>query len=601
LIQFAPFAFLWLVLINQLRVEWTVNPQYNYGWAVPLLCAYLGYRRWKMGAGRGGRGMGDGRWKMEDGSLAGVGSTPVSHLRSPISEPAIFYLLFALLALLYAPTRLIQEANPEWRLVSWALALEVVGLTLVFLAAGVQSPKSKVQSLEGQRVRPAAEMGDGRRKMGDGSGAVEHGSSIFRLPSSIFRALAFPLLFFLVAVPWPTFLEHPTVEWLTRANVGVVIELLNGLGIPALQQGNVIEISNGLVGIDEACSGIRSVQASLMISLFLGEFYRLTVLRRGALCFGGLAAAFVFNVVRTFFLTWVASKQGLAVMAQWHDAEGVGVLVACFLSVWGLAARLGRKMGDGESEMEDGRREIAEGMGDETEPSKVGVPFAGDVSAPVSRLPSPVFLASLLLLWLVLTEVGVEGWYRFHEAKLPQSVQWKAHVPVSAGVKELPLAETARQLLRYDEAQNTAWREADGIRWQMIYLRWRPGRVAVHLAKSHTPEVCLTAAGRKLEAISDLKSFTVDGLRLPFRSYMYREGNRPVYVFYCLWEDRTEEQGFRGEELTYDNRFSPVWAGRRNLGQRVLEMAVWGMDDLGQAEAALKKQLEAVIQKQSRN
>src|SRR5205823_2703551 len=142
--------------------------------------------------------------------------------------------------------------------------------------------------------------------------------------------------FFLVAVPWPTFVEHPTVELLTRGNVGAVVELLNAFGIPAIPQGNVIEISNGLVGIDEACSGIRSVQASLMISLFLGELYRLGLLRRLALCFGGLAAAFVFNVVRTLLLTWVAAKQGLPVMAQWHDPAGVGVLVACFLSVWGL-------------------------------------------------------------------------------------------------------------------------------------------------------------------------------------------------------------------------------------------------------------------------
>jgi len=655
LIQLLPFAFLWLILINQLRIEWTVNPQYNYGWAVPFLCAFLGYRRWKMGDGT--RVLEDGRRKMEDESLTGVGSAPISHLPSPISRlpSLLFYLLLALLALLYAPTRLIQEANPEWRLVSWALALEVIGLTLVFLRIGGGD-----QSLVGQRVPPAVVVrGVGVPPAYLSPAAESKPAKEFHLPSSIFH---FPLLFFLVAVPWPTFLEHPTVELLTRANVGVVIELLNGLGIPAIQQGNVIEISNGLVGIDEACSGIRSVQASLMISLFLGEFYRLTVLRRGVLCFGGLLAAFVFNVVRTFFLTWVASKQGLAVMAQWHDPAGVGVLVACFLGVWGLATLLAQredgrwKMGDGRQEMEDGSKAAAQraspatnrgagvppavhsGVGvspanlsvaDEAERSEVsarfpsdapaaasdetpaprgfagGTPaprgFGGETAAPVSRLPSSIYLPSALLLWLLAVESGVEVWYRIHEARLPKSVQWNAHAPAGAeGSKELPLAEAVRQLLRYDEAQNTIWREADGTHWQMIYLRWRPGRVAVHLAKSHTPEVCLTAAGRKLEAMSDLKWFSVQGLRLPFRSYMYREGNRPVYVFYCLWEDRAEEQGFRGEELTYDNRFSPVWAGRRNLGQRVLEMAVWGMEDLAQAEAGLKKQLEAVIQKQSR-
>ncbi len=40
-----PLAWLWFVLINDLRVEWTVNPQYSYGWAVPFLCAFLVWQR----------------------------------------------------------------------------------------------------------------------------------------------------------------------------------------------------------------------------------------------------------------------------------------------------------------------------------------------------------------------------------------------------------------------------------------------------------------------------------------------------------------------------------------------------------------------------
>ena len=40
-----PLAFLWFVLIDHLRMEWTVNPQYTYGWAVPFLCLYLLYER----------------------------------------------------------------------------------------------------------------------------------------------------------------------------------------------------------------------------------------------------------------------------------------------------------------------------------------------------------------------------------------------------------------------------------------------------------------------------------------------------------------------------------------------------------------------------
>jgi hypothetical protein len=56
--------------------------------------------------------------------------------------------------------------------------------------------------------------------------------------------------------------------------------LLGWLGVAALQHGNVIEVATGNVGIDKACSGIRSFQATLMISLFLGKLYRLNMTRR---------------------------------------------------------------------------------------------------------------------------------------------------------------------------------------------------------------------------------------------------------------------------------------------------------------------------------
>ena len=40
------FAFLWLEIIHQLASEWTLNPQYGYGWTVPFLAAFLLWQRW---------------------------------------------------------------------------------------------------------------------------------------------------------------------------------------------------------------------------------------------------------------------------------------------------------------------------------------------------------------------------------------------------------------------------------------------------------------------------------------------------------------------------------------------------------------------------
>ncbi len=118
------------------------------------------------------------------------------------------------------------------------------------------------------------------------------------------------------------------------------MELIGWLGIPALPHGNVIEVATGEVGISDACSGIRSFQATLMISLFLGELYRLSGVRRAVLCLGGFAMSFLFNLVRISLLVWVAASHGIAAIANWHDPAGVTILVACFCGLWAFAVLL---------------------------------------------------------------------------------------------------------------------------------------------------------------------------------------------------------------------------------------------------------------------
>ena len=292
-----PLAWLWFVLINDLRVEWTVNPQYSYGWIVPFLCVFL---LWRSATSTAESRKSDSGFRFQHFSL--------HHLPS-----SIFYLLFALLALLYLPTRLIEVANPDWRLVSWALALEVIGITLCVLRAACSSP---------------AGAGEDVHRTGEGS--------LFQVSSLKFQFsdFIFPFLFFLVSVPWPTLIESPLIQALTRMDVGATCELAGWFGIPAIPHGNVIEVAGGQVGIDEACSGIRSFQATLMISLFLGEFYRLRIWRR-AFCVGtGFALALLLNLIRQLVLVWVAATKGVPAIAQWHDPTGVIILLGCFMSLW---------------------------------------------------------------------------------------------------------------------------------------------------------------------------------------------------------------------------------------------------------------------------
>lgn len=510
----APLAWLWFVLLDDLRGEWTVNPQYSYGWAVPFLCVFLIVQNLK------------------------------SESRNQKSETHFrFQFLFALLALLYAPTRLIQEANPGWRFVSWALALEVIGITFCAL----------------------------RMVSGTGRWAV--------------GAWRFPLLFFLVAVPWPTVVESPLIQALTRLDVAATCELTGWLGIPAVPHGNVIEVATGRVGVDEACSGIRSFQATLMISLFLGAFYELGTGRRVVCVFAGFALALLLNLGRLLVLVWVAATRGVPAIAQWHDPTGVVILLGCFCGLWALGAGLARK----KSPKPENNLQPSTFNGTVADESQK--PESGNV-LPCSAFP---ISASALIAWLVLVEAGVEGWYRWHEARLPAAVTWQVDWPTNNPTfKEQQFAEDTRRLLRFSDGRNVAWQE-DGLGWQVFFLHWQPGRTAVRLAQNHTPEVCLAAAGHKLAGGDREETLAVHSLRMPFRFYRLTDTPQPVFVAYCLWDDRASARHFETSSLTYGNRLAPVLAGRRNSGQRSIELVLAGADDPAAARAAVQSLLEKII------
>src|ERR1700682_4130217 len=105
---FAPWiaaAALWLWLFAHLQVEWSLNPQYNYGWAVPFLALLMFWFR----------------WQRRPGPHPGARNNAIA------KRPA------GLLLVLLLPLRVIEEANPDWRLLSLLLALCAVDFSLLSL------------------------------------------------------------------------------------------------------------------------------------------------------------------------------------------------------------------------------------------------------------------------------------------------------------------------------------------------------------------------------------------------------------------------------------------------------------------------------------
>src|SRR5262249_53683860 len=153
---------------------------------------------------------------------------------------------------------------------------------------------------------------------------------------------AFVFGFLFLALPIPDTIYFPLVSGLQSAVAAATVALLNLAGIPAEQIGSAIQLPACVVGIDEACSGIRSLQSTVLATLFIGY---LTLRKRSlqATLFGlGVLLAMGGNLLRCFCLSYIAHARGLAAIDSFHDAAGWSILAFTAGGVAAAAWWLGR-------------------------------------------------------------------------------------------------------------------------------------------------------------------------------------------------------------------------------------------------------------------
>jgi hypothetical protein len=152
-------------------------------------------------------------------------------------------------------------------------------------------------------------------------------------------------------------------------------------------------------------------------------------------------------------------------------------------------------------------------------------------------------------------------------------------------------------LLRFDSGSSAAWTDADGHQWNGYFLSWEPGRVSKYLAMSHYPSVCLPATGLNLVAETAPWEWRYDQLRLPFAGYRFTDAGRAVHVFHCIAEDRPrpDDAGFTYHQVTTEERLASVRRGERNLGQRVLGLAVHGCASPQEARRLVEQTLGSLV------
>ena len=436
-------------------------------------------------------------------------------------------LITVLLAATMLPVHLLLEATPDWRFAHWSFATAVVGISLC-----------------------AVHMAGGRPWL---------------------MHFGFPIAFIFVAVPWPTRIElwiiHTFTGWVSALTVGG----LNLCGIPAIQDGNVIEISTGKVGVEDACSGVRSFQATIMAALFLGQLWTFALRSRLVLLGSGVVLAFFCNAGRALILSFVAEKNGLDAIDKWHDPAGFSILGICFLGLLGIALWLRPSHGR-------------------------GLTPAG------SALPRglPGTLVTVLLAWVILIAVGTEIWYR--SASPPNAAWWRVEWPEKqAEFAEIPFSDKVKEMA-FDVGRQAHWRESDGTVWTMFHFRWLPGLAASrNFARWHNPDMCLPAAGFRRVAEYEPAIIRKGDIELFFSTYRFDVNDQKTFVFFCVWEDCKDpgEELRPPDEWNLKSRINAVLQRRRHLGQQVLEVAISGVADEKAALALFRQRIVAFVQPDS--
>jgi exosortase/archaeosortase family protein len=279
---------------------WRVKDDYSFGWLVPAFVAFVLYDRWPRIAAAAAacraphspRAAGGRKWLL--GAVAGV-------------TLALGVLMFLLGSFYRAGSGTSQPGT----------------LAITFGMAGLLLPLLWLNAPASPTPAPSGLLADARLRL----------TGLF----------LFPVLVWLVSAPMVSAVETQLSLFLLRKVVTVVSTVFDVLGLPIEQQGNVLVLPTGSVGVEDACSGIRSLTGCLFAGSFLAAVFLDRLWKKVALVAVALLLAFATNLLRSLFLTAWAYRYGTtAIEGTVHDVAGYAVLgltvagLLCLLPLFNL-------------------------------------------------------------------------------------------------------------------------------------------------------------------------------------------------------------------------------------------------------------------------
>jgi len=445
----------------------------------------------------------------------------------PASPLKILFGLHIVLLVLYTGARLIAEPDPFWRLPLWIELLLLSILTGFFLN---ESP--------------------------------------YHIPWKTWMPCA---IYLFTCLPWPAGIESSTVHTLTKVVTNWTAEALLWAGHPAEVLDRAILVDQRIVAIDQACSGIRSLQNLISFTLFFSLYFRHQFLGFTITALSAIFLSVFFNFIRAFLLSWVFLEYDQHTQTAWHDFIG-NTVITCSMGTLAL---------------------IASSFSKKEYKNKLQSKVLITSSKPI-RIASPIFLPYGFT--LIACQGLVFLWFGFG-VKTDTAFSWQA-VPFA---EEEKIPEDIQKTLLFDYGWQMKLNHGSYPKVEVMHFGYEEDSAAASLcSRNHPPDYCMGYTGIELIDHSSLVEYEFDGQKLGFRHYSASKQSDQVSNLHVFWGSFTLDGRIKPYEFSSPGiweKFKWFISGKLSYQRKVLLIGINGTANDQQAIESLREILRKVIQK----
>lgn len=268
-------------LIYDQQYYWRTKEDYSFGFLVPLFVGYVLFER----------------WPQIKAYLLGTDSAQRSYFGGPLMTVTsiVFGLGLVVSLLAFALGGVLRVQGPS-NLASLLIAGGCGGIILGMVYFNTD------EDVQGRRLA-------------------------WKERTTVTLLFLFPALAWLVSAPLVMFMESTARVVLQEYVTTIVFSVFNFLGFTIIQEGSLLVLPTGYVGVEDACTGVRSLTAcifagSFLAAVFIDKFWKKVLLILIAMFF-----AFCTNILRSLFLTgWSYAYGPETIEGKVHDIAGYAVL-----------------------------------------------------------------------------------------------------------------------------------------------------------------------------------------------------------------------------------------------------------------------------------